>query len=93
MNSFYGEQIRRDIEEKMACKSEAWMMTEYEERVLDYWKTSGYNYIINMIDDTALEDEVKKLNTMPLHLGAFVLSNSKRIMNNFITLEKWILYK
>ena len=37
-----------------------------------------------MIDDAGLEDEVKKLNTMPLHLGAFVLSNSKRIMNNFI---------
>ena len=37
-----------------------------------------------MIDDKGLEDEVKKLNTMPLHLGAFVLSNSERIMNNFI---------
>ena len=37
-----------------------------------------------MIDDAGLEDEVKKLNNMPLHLGAFVLSNSKRIMNNFI---------
>ena len=37
-----------------------------------------------MIDDAGLEDEVKKLNTMPLHLGAFVLSNSKKIMNNFI---------
>ena len=37
-----------------------------------------------MIDDAGLEDEVKNLNTMPLLLGAFVLSNSKRIMNNFI---------
>ena len=37
-----------------------------------------------MIDDAGLEDEVKKLNNMPLHLGTFVLSNSKRIMNNFI---------
>ena len=36
-----------------------------------------------MIDDAGLENEVKKLNTMPLHLGAFVLSNSKRIMKNF----------
>ena len=25
------------------------------------------------------EDEVKKLNNMPVHLGSFVLSNSKRI--------------
>ena len=37
-----------------------------------------------MIDDKGLEDEVKNLKTMPLHLGAFVLSNSKRIMNIFI---------
>ena len=37
-----------------------------------------------MMDDAGLEDDVKKLNTMPLHLGAFVLNNSKRFMNNFI---------
>ena len=37
-----------------------------------------------MKDDEGFQDEVKKLNTMPLHLGASVLSNSKRIMNNFI---------
>ena len=77
MNSLYGENIRKDSEEKFACKSEAWMMTEYDERVKDYWKISGINYIVKMIDDAGLE------NTMPPHLGAFVLSNSKRIMNNF----------
>ena len=37
-----------------------------------------------MIDDAGLEDEAKKLNNLPLHPGAFVLSNSKRNMNNFI---------
>ena len=84
MNSLYGENIRKDIEENFACKSEAWMMTEYDERVKDYWKISGINYIVKTIDDNGLEDEVKNLYTMPLHLGAFVLSNSKRIMNNFI---------
>ena len=84
MNSLYGENIRKDIEEKFACKSEIWMETEYDERVKDYWKISGNNYIVKMIDDAGLEDEVKKLNTMPLHLGAFVLSSSKKIMNNFI---------
>ena len=84
MNSLYGEQIRKDIEEKFTCKSEMWMQTEYDERGKDYWKISNINYIVKMIDDAGLEDEIKKINTMPLHLGAFVLSNSKRIMNNFI---------
>ena len=79
MNSLYGENIRKDIEEKFACKSEAWMMAEYDERVKNYWKMSGINYIVNMIDDPGLKYEVKKLNTMPLHLGAFVLLNSKKL--------------
>ena len=84
MNSLYGEQIRKDIEEGYHCKSEMWMMTEYDERVLDYQKINYGNYIVKMKDDEGLEDEVKKVNTMPLQLGAFVLSNSKRIMKNFI---------
>ena len=37
-----------------------------------------------MIDDAGLENEVKNLNAMPLHLVSFVLSNSKRILNNFV---------
>ena len=37
-----------------------------------------------MKDDESLQDEVKKGNTLPLQLAAFILSNSKRFMNNFI---------
>ena len=36
-------------------------MTEYHERVKDYWKISGNNYIVKMIDDAGLENEVKKI--------------------------------
>ena len=43
MNSLYGENIRKEIEEKFACISKAWMKTEYDERVKDYWKISGIN--------------------------------------------------
>ena len=59
-------------------------MTEKDERVLDYQKINYGNYIVKLKDDEVLQDEVEKINTMPLHLGAFVLSNIKRIMNNFI---------
>ena len=83
MNILYGEQIRQDIGKSSACKAEAWMMSENDERVKDYWKISHENYMVKMIYDKELEDDVKKLNTMPLHLGALVLS-SKRNMNNFI---------
>ena len=84
LNSLCGEQIRKDIEESFACESEHWMLSQCDERVKEYWKISQGIYIVKMVDDKGLEDEVEKLITMPLHLGAFVLSNSKRIMNNFI---------
>ena len=83
-NSLYEEQIRNDIEESFQCKFEMWMMAEYDERVLDYQKINYGNYIVKMKDEEGSQDEVKKVNTMPPHLGAFVLSNSKRIMNIFI---------
>ena len=79
MNSLYGEQIRKDNEENFACISEAWMMSEYAERVKEYWRTSHVNYVVEMIDDAGLENEFKKLYTMPLHLGAFVFPNSKKL--------------
>ena len=77
MNCLYGEQIRNDIEESYSCKSEAWLTTEQNERVLDYHKIKSGNYIVKLKVDAGMEDEVKKVNTMPLHLGAFVLSNIK----------------
>ena len=64
LNSLYGEQIRKDIEEKFACISEFWMMSEYDGRVKDYWRFSHGNYIVKMVDDAGLEDEVKKINPM-----------------------------
>ena len=60
MNSLYGENIRKDIEGNFVCKSEAWMMSEYDETVKDYWEISCIKYIVKMIDDAGLENEVKK---------------------------------
>ena len=42
------------------------MISEYDERVKDYRRISHGNWIVKMIDDKRLEDEVKNLNTMPL---------------------------
>ena len=60
------------------------MMIEYDERVLDYQKINHGNYIVKLKDDEGLEGEIKKCNTLPLQLAVLILSNSKRIMNNFI---------
>ena len=34
--------------------------------------------------DEGVDNEIEDKNTMPSQLGSFILSNSKRIMNNFI---------
>ena len=84
MNSLYGEFLRKDISESYQCKSDMWMQTEFDERVLDYQKINHGNYIVKMKDDEGLEDEVRKVNTLALQLAVFILSNKKRIMKNFI---------
>ena len=45
------EFLRKDILESYQCKSEMWMQTEYDERVLDYRKNNHGNYIVKMKDD------------------------------------------
>ena len=84
MNSLYGVQIRRDINESYYCKSETWMKTEFDGNVLDYWKITNGNDIVKKKKDDGLDDDCDIKNTLPAVLGAFILSNSKRIMNNFI---------
>ena len=48
MNSLYGVQICRDIEEFYNCKSQHWMETEYDENVLENWKLPNGIYIVNL---------------------------------------------
>ena len=48
MNSLYGVQIRRDINESHYCKSEARMKREFDENVLDYWRLPNSIYIVKM---------------------------------------------
>ena len=84
MNSLYGVQIRRDINESYYCKSENWMKPEFDENILDFWKLPYGNFFVKMKKDDGLDDDCNIKNNLPAVLGAFILSNSKRIMNNFI---------
>ena len=54
------ELLRIDILESYQCKSEMWMMTEYDERVLDYQKINHGNYIVKMKDDEGFKMKLKK---------------------------------
>ena len=48
MNSLWGIQIRRDINEPYLCKTETWMKTEFDEAVLDYWRLPNGNYDVEI---------------------------------------------
>ena len=68
------------------------MKTEFDENVLDYWNLPNGNYIVKMKKDDGLDDVCDIKNTLPAVLGAFILSNSRQIMNKFIR-EKNGFYK
>ena len=60
------------------------MKTEFDDRVKDYCKLANDNYIVKLSLDEGIDKEIEDKNTMPSQLGASILSNSKRIMNNFV---------
>ena len=47
MNSLYDVQIRRDNNDFYKCESQNWMETEYDDKVLDYWRLTNGNYIVS----------------------------------------------
>ena len=84
MNSLYGVQIGRNITESFSCKSETWMKTEFDENLLENWKLPNGNYIVKMKRDDGLDDDCDSKNTLPAVLGALILANSRRNMNELI---------
>ena len=46
MNSLYGVQIRKDINESYKCKTQHWMETKNVDNVLDYWRLPNGNLIV-----------------------------------------------
>ena len=54
------------------------MKTEFDEKVLDYWKILNGKYIVEMKKDIGLGDDVSDIKyTLLAVLGAVLLSNSK----------------
>ena len=84
MNGLLGEKIRKELKQDYICKSEYCMKTENDERALENWRLSNREYIVKLKQYDDLECETDLKNTMPAHLGSFILSKSKKISKNFI---------
>ena len=50
----------------------------------DYWRLQNGKYVVKLKQDDGLDDKKKVKNTLPPDLGAFILSNGKKILNSFI---------
>ena len=60
------------------------METEYDENVSNYCRLPNENFIVKLRNDDGLEGGNDVKNTLPSDLGAFILKNRRRIMNNFV---------
>ena len=56
----------------------------FDDRVKEWFPLKNGNFIVILEDDEGVDDydKAKSINTMPSHFGSFILSNSKRLMNN-----------
>jgi len=102
MNSLYGKTVQKDITTKYHLWNENTLRKNFTQEVKDYEKLNDEQYLakVEMEDDEFLKTNIVKdgkTSFMPSHLGSFILSHSRRIMNNFILeingfKEKYIHY-
>ena len=82
--SVYGGNIRKDINEEYKCVTENWMKENFDDRAKEWFPLKNGKLIVKLEDDEGVDDfdKAKSVNTMPSHFGSYILSHSKRLMNN-----------
>ena len=60
------------------------MRENFDHRVKEWFPLENGNLIVKLEDDEGVDDfdKVKSVNTMPSHFGSYILSHSKRSMND-----------
>ena len=90
----YGGNIRKDINEEYKCVTETWMRENFDDRVKEWFPLKNGNLIVKLEEDEGVDDydKAKSVNTMPSHFGSYILSHSKRLMNDVINERcRWFL--
>ncbi|ESO81917.1 hypothetical protein LOTGIDRAFT_170461 [Lottia gigantea] len=84
-NSLYGKSIQNDINTSRHLWSEATFKANFDSHVKSYEKVNDSQYIVEMNEGEKEFVPPKDFTRLtPAHSGAFILSHSKKIMNNFI---------
>ena len=62
------------------------MKENFDDRVKEWFPLKNGNLIVKLEDDEGVDDydKAKSINTMPSHFGSYILSHSKRLMNDVI---------
>ena len=83
-NSVYGVCIRKDIEEVYKCGTPRWIKIEYDDSVKESFSLQNGSIAVKIKDRDCVDEGgvSKKLNSKPSRLGSFLLSHSKRLMND-----------
>ena len=81
--SVYGGKNRKNISEEYKCFTENWMRENFDDRVKEWFPLKNGNLIVKLEDDKGVDnfDKAQSVNTMPSHFGMYILSDSKRLMN------------
>ena len=76
----------KDINAEHKCVTVNWMRENFDDRVKEWFPAKNGNSLKKLEDDEGVDDydKTKSINTMPSHFGSFILSHSKRLMNNVI---------
>ena len=74
LNSLFGAQIRKEINESYKWKSQHWMQTKYDDILLDFWKIPNENYIVEKYDglDGNIDVKTRRLHTWELFFQVIV---------------------
>ena len=92
LNSLFGDTFKKDVDYKHEFKTERWIEPEFEDRIEVYYKLEKRHFCFAKIksDEGLHGDETSIAIRLPSQLGAFFLTNSKFIMNDFIKLTDGI---
>ena len=84
MNSLYGENISKDITEELDFILKIGQAQNMMRSFWDFWRLPNGEHLVKLKQDDGFGCETDLKNTMPTHLGSFIVNNSKKIMKIFI---------
>ena len=84
--SVYGVNIRKDINEDYICVTEIWMREDFDDSVGEWFPLKNGILIVKLEDDKGVDDydKAKSVITMLSNFGCYILSHSRRLMNDVI---------